>query len=166
MLYFQVRTNAASADAEAAMLPDLRRELMAIDDQLPVIAMETRPIYRDRNFELWVLRAGAFLAMLGSQLREFPVTFAWALGGDRASVTRWVKAHAVPAALLYSAYPGLSAREANTLGAAPGAPGVASPASGASPAVPFQAVPVSAEEVSPCAPLGVATAVGDAAAAL
>lgn len=64
MLYMQVRTNAPSADAEAAMLPDVRRELLAIDDQLPIIAMETRPIYRDRNFELWVLRAGAkiFLA--------------------------------------------------------------------------------------------------------
>jgi hypothetical protein len=56
-------------------------------------------------------RARTWLALFGSNLRGFPATFAWVLGGDRASVTRWAEAHAVPALLAYSAYPGLSARE-------------------------------------------------------
>jgi predicted permease len=63
-LYLQVRTSTPSAEAEAAMLPDIRRELLALDDQLPIIGLETRPMFRDRNFVLWVLNAGAkiFLA--------------------------------------------------------------------------------------------------------
>lgn len=57
--YLHVRTSAPTPEAEAAMLPDVRRELLAIDAQLPVISLETRPMFRDRNFMLWVLRAGA-----------------------------------------------------------------------------------------------------------
>src|SRR6185436_19978652 len=39
-------------------------ELIALDDSLPIISLETRPMFRDRNFILWVVRAGAnvFLA--------------------------------------------------------------------------------------------------------
>jgi predicted permease len=58
-MFLHARTNAASADAEAAMLPDVRRLLVGIDPDLPVIALETRPMYRDRNMVLWLLRAGA-----------------------------------------------------------------------------------------------------------
>jgi hypothetical protein len=63
-LYIHLKTSAPTADAEAAMLPDVRRELLALDVSLPIISLETRPMFRERNFILWVLRAGAnvFLA--------------------------------------------------------------------------------------------------------
>jgi len=63
-LFLHARTSFDSADREAGMLPDVRRALIGLDDQLPIIALETRSMYRDRNFVLWVLRAGAqiFLA--------------------------------------------------------------------------------------------------------
>jgi putative ABC transport system permease protein len=63
-LYIHMKTSAPTADAEAAMLPDVRRELLALDSSLPIISLETRPMFRERNFVLWVLRAGAnvFLA--------------------------------------------------------------------------------------------------------
>lgn len=46
------------------MLPEVRRMLVGIDPDVPIIALETRPMYRDRNMVLWLLRAGAqiFLA--------------------------------------------------------------------------------------------------------
>ena len=63
-MFLHAKTSVESADREAAMLPDIRRALVALDDQLPINSLETRPMYRDRNFVLWVLRAGAkiFLA--------------------------------------------------------------------------------------------------------
>ncbi len=63
-MFLHVKTSLPTADTEAAMLPDVRRELLAIDDSLPIIALETRSMFRERNFILWVLRAGAniFLA--------------------------------------------------------------------------------------------------------
>jgi putative ABC transport system permease protein len=63
-MYLHLRTSASSAEAETAMLQDVRRELMAIDPQVPIIALETRPRFRDRNLVLWTLGAGAqiFLA--------------------------------------------------------------------------------------------------------
>jgi predicted permease len=54
-----VRTTAPSAGAELAMLPTVRRELLALDPALPILTLETRPMYRDRNFMLWLLGAGA-----------------------------------------------------------------------------------------------------------
>jgi predicted permease len=64
MMYLHLRTSASSPEAEAAMLQDVRRELMAVDAQVPIIALETRPMFRDRNLILWTLGAGAqiFLA--------------------------------------------------------------------------------------------------------
>jgi len=63
-MYLHVRTSAPSAQAEAAMLPLVRRELRDIDPAVPIMSLETLPMYRDRNFVLWSLRAGAntFLA--------------------------------------------------------------------------------------------------------
>ena len=58
-LFLHAATSAPTAEAESAMLPAVRRELVAIDSELPIIALETRPMYRDRNLVLWVLRAGA-----------------------------------------------------------------------------------------------------------
>ena len=58
-LFLHVRTSAPTAEAEAAMLPDIRRELVTLDAALPFIALETRPMFRERNLILWILRAGA-----------------------------------------------------------------------------------------------------------
>jgi len=58
-LFFHLRTTAPTAEAEIAMLPDVRRELMAIDPEVPIISIETRPMFRDRNLVLWALDAGA-----------------------------------------------------------------------------------------------------------
>ncbi len=57
--YLHARTSAPTPEAESAMLQDVRRELLAVDAELPIISLETRPMFRDRNFLLWVLRAGA-----------------------------------------------------------------------------------------------------------
>lgn len=58
-MYLHARTSAPTADDEAAMLTDVRRELLAIDPALPIIAIETRAGFRERNLILWILRAGA-----------------------------------------------------------------------------------------------------------
>ena len=58
-LFFHARTTAPTAEAEAAMLQDVRRELVAIDPEVPIISLETRPMFRDRNVILWTLRTGA-----------------------------------------------------------------------------------------------------------
>jgi predicted permease len=54
-------TNAASAEAETLMLPSVRQLLRAVDDRLPVVTLETRPMFRERNLMLWVVRAGAWV---------------------------------------------------------------------------------------------------------
>lgn len=58
-MFLHARTSAASADAEALMLPAVRQTLKAVDAELPIIALETRPMFRDRNLLLWTLNAGA-----------------------------------------------------------------------------------------------------------
>jgi putative ABC transport system permease protein len=69
-LYLHLKTSAPTADAESAMLPDVRRELLALDPSLPIVSLDTRPMFRERNFILWVLRAGAnvFIAFGGLAL--------------------------------------------------------------------------------------------------
>jgi predicted permease len=54
-------TSAASAEAEAMMLPGVRQLLGAVDDRLPVVTLETRPMFRERNLMLWLVRAGAWV---------------------------------------------------------------------------------------------------------
>lgn len=58
-MFLHARTSAGSADAENAMLPQVRQMLREVDANLPVIALETRPMFRDRNLLLWVLNSGA-----------------------------------------------------------------------------------------------------------
>jgi predicted permease len=58
-MYVHLKTSAGTADAETAMLPSIRRALADIDPAVPVLTLETRPTYRDRNLVLWLLRAGA-----------------------------------------------------------------------------------------------------------
>lgn len=58
-VYFHVTTTSANADAEAAMLPLLRQTLSDVDPSLPVLRLETRAQYGNRNFMLAVVRLGA-----------------------------------------------------------------------------------------------------------
>jgi predicted permease len=60
-MYVHARTLAPTAEAEAAMLPDIRRELRAADAAIPIMSLETRPMFRERNLVLWLLRTGASL---------------------------------------------------------------------------------------------------------
>ncbi len=58
-VYFHIRT--ANADGEAAMLPALRALLRDIDARLPVVTLETGPMFQERNTMLWLVRTGATL---------------------------------------------------------------------------------------------------------
>lgn len=59
--YLHLKTNAGSPEAEAAMLPAIRRVLQGVDARLPVLTLETQAANRDRNFFLAILNAGAGL---------------------------------------------------------------------------------------------------------
>jgi predicted permease len=58
-IYLHAQT--APGTDERALLPVLRRLLQGIDAQLPVLTLETAPMYRERNPVLWVVRTGATL---------------------------------------------------------------------------------------------------------
>jgi predicted permease len=58
-VYFHAVTALPTADAEAAMLPSIRQALRDIDPGLPVVVLETRPMFRTRNMLVWVTQAGA-----------------------------------------------------------------------------------------------------------
>ena len=58
-VYFHITTAAPTADAEAAMLPTIRQTLRDVDSTLPVLRLETRAQYADRNFMLAIVRLGA-----------------------------------------------------------------------------------------------------------
>jgi ABC-type antimicrobial peptide transport system permease subunit len=53
------------------MLPGIRRALVSLDPDLPVLSLETRPMFRERNLVLWVLRAGANVFLLFGALGLF-----------------------------------------------------------------------------------------------
>jgi len=56
-----VRTRATTAAAEAGMLPALRRTVIEVDSQLPILSIETLPMFRDRNLMLAIVRIGAVI---------------------------------------------------------------------------------------------------------
>ena len=58
-VFVHVKTSLPSADAEAALLPGLRRLVRDVDAALPVLSLETRPMFRDRNVMLAIARIGA-----------------------------------------------------------------------------------------------------------
>ncbi len=65
-IYLHARTAAATAEAEAVMLPAVARALAALDAELPFVSLETRPMFRERNLLLAIVRTGALLfAMFG-----------------------------------------------------------------------------------------------------
>ena len=58
-IYLHAQT--APGTDEGAMLPALRQVLRGIDPQLPVLTLETAPMFRERNPILWIIRTGATL---------------------------------------------------------------------------------------------------------
>jgi predicted permease len=58
-VYFHVRTSAPTADADAALLPSIRDDFRTIDAEVPVLAIGTRAMFRDRGIILAVVRTGA-----------------------------------------------------------------------------------------------------------
>jgi hypothetical protein len=58
-VYFHVRTGAPTAQAEARMLPAVRRALFEADSAIPILTVQTRSMFREGNFLLAVVRAGA-----------------------------------------------------------------------------------------------------------
>lgn len=56
-----VRTALAGTQAETAALQVLRREIRALDDQVPIITMTTMGEFRNRSMSSWTVRAGANL---------------------------------------------------------------------------------------------------------
>jgi predicted permease len=62
--YLHVTTTLSSADGEAALLPDLRRELVAIDRALPILAMQTLTNWRAQSPIFTLTRV--FAAILGA----------------------------------------------------------------------------------------------------
>jgi predicted permease len=62
--YLHVRTRATSRDGDAALLPAFRQLLLGVEPNLPILALETRPMYRDRNMMLAVVRMGAAMFII------------------------------------------------------------------------------------------------------
>jgi predicted permease len=65
-IYLHARTSAPTSDAEAALLPSIGSALRALDPDMPFVSLETRPMFRERNLLLAIIRSGAWvLAMFG-----------------------------------------------------------------------------------------------------
>jgi predicted permease len=60
-IYLHARTAAPDAAAETALLPGIGRALNALDPTLPFVSLETRPMFRDRNLLLALVRTGAWV---------------------------------------------------------------------------------------------------------
>jgi predicted permease len=60
-MYVHAKTLLPSADAEAAMLPAIRSKVAALAATPPIVSLETRPMFRERNLLLGVIRTGAML---------------------------------------------------------------------------------------------------------
>lgn len=58
-MYFHVRTKAPTTEADAALLPAMRSEFRATDPEVPVLAIGTRAMFRDRGIILAVVRTGS-----------------------------------------------------------------------------------------------------------
>ena len=58
-VFFHVSTSAATPEADAAMLAQIRGALREVDTTLPIVRTETRSQYAERNFTLAVVRLGA-----------------------------------------------------------------------------------------------------------
>ena len=61
MAYLHIRTRAASAAAEAAMVGDLRRTVESVDPRVPILSIETQSTFRARGLMLAVVRVCAVI---------------------------------------------------------------------------------------------------------
>jgi putative ABC transport system permease protein len=66
-----VRTARGGAAAEAEALQSLRREVRALDERLPIVAMATMREHRDRSMSSWLVRVGAALFAVFGGLAMF-----------------------------------------------------------------------------------------------
>ena len=57
--FIHVRTSVPTPEAEAALLPSIRRTVESVDAALPVLSIDTRASYRDHNDSFALLRVGA-----------------------------------------------------------------------------------------------------------
>jgi predicted permease len=58
-VFVHVRTSLPSAEAESAFLPSLLKTVRGVDPVLPILSLETRPMFRERNLMLAIVRVGA-----------------------------------------------------------------------------------------------------------
>ena len=58
-VFIHARTSLPSAEAESSLLPGIRRTVREADAALPVLSLETRPMFRERNLMLAIVRVGA-----------------------------------------------------------------------------------------------------------
>jgi hypothetical protein len=63
-MYLHARTSASTQEAELAMLASVRAALSGIIARPPIVSLETRPGFRDRNLLLAVIRTGAAVFMV------------------------------------------------------------------------------------------------------
>ena len=63
-MFVHVRTSAPTAEAEAALLPSIRRTVETSAAGLPVLAIETRAMFRDRNLMFSMLDLGAAIFLV------------------------------------------------------------------------------------------------------
>jgi predicted permease len=58
-LFVHIRTSAPTAEAEAALMPSIRRTVEAVSTALPVLSVETRAMYRDHNLAFSIVNLGS-----------------------------------------------------------------------------------------------------------
>jgi ABC-type antimicrobial peptide transport system permease subunit len=58
-VFVHVRTSAPTPGAEAALLPSIRRTVEGVSSALPVLSIETRAMYRDRNLMFSMMNLGS-----------------------------------------------------------------------------------------------------------
>jgi ABC-type antimicrobial peptide transport system permease subunit len=62
-MYLHATTAAPTPEAEAAMLPAIRARFARLAAIPPIVSLETRPMFRERNILLAVIRTGATIFM-------------------------------------------------------------------------------------------------------
>lgn len=58
-MYLHLSTATTGADAQAAMLPAIRSEIRAVDEQLPIMSLKTLRSHIMESASLWMVRVGA-----------------------------------------------------------------------------------------------------------